>query len=254
MRKPTALIADDERLMRDQLKLRLAQAWPDLLIVAEASNGLEAVALTRAHEPDIVFLDIRMPEMTGVEAARLIGGLAHIVFVTAYDQYAIEAFAQGALDYVLKPAELERLQLTCERLQGRLHTEPPQIDSLLATLTQRLGGGTGTVREYLRWIQANVGTSLRLIPTQDILFFRADDKYTRVQTEQFEALIRKPIKELVEELDPAEFWQIHRSTLVRVNAIAQVTRNAQSQQVVQVNGHPEKLEVSRAYSHLFKHM
>lgn len=253
MRKPTALIADDERLMRDQLKLRLSQAWPDLVIVAEASNGLEAVAMTRAHEPDIAFLDIRMPEMTGVEAARLIAGQAHIVFVTAYDQYAIEAFTHGALDYILKPAELERLQLTCERLQARLQDEPPQIDTLLATLAQRLGGGSAA-REYLRWIQANVGTSLRLIPTQDILFFRADDKYTRVQTEQFEALIRKPIKELVDELDPAEFWQIHRSTLVRVNAIAQVTRNAQSQQVVQVNGHPEKLEVSRAYSHLFKHM
>ena len=253
-RTPTAVIADDERLMREQIVARLREAWPELSIVGEAANGREAVALVRGREPDIVFLDIRMPEMDGIEAARALAGLAHVVFVTAYDEYAISAFEQGAVDYLLKPADPERVALTCERLRERLQRKPEPMSELLAELSQKLSGGTAKSRDYLRWVQASVGATLRVIPTSDILFFRAEDKYTRVQTENFEALIRKPIKELVDELDPEEFWQIHRAILVRVDAVEQVSRDFRGHQVVQVRGRAEKLEVSRSFSHLFKQM
>ncbi len=254
VRTPTAVIADDERLMREQIVARLKDAWPELSIVGEAANGREAVALVRSREPDVVFLDIRMPEMDGIEAAQALAGLVHVVFVTAYDEYAIRAFEQGAVDYLLKPADPERVALTCQRLRERLQQKPDPMHDLLAELSQKLAGGAVKPREHLRWVQASVGTALRMIPISDILFFRAEDKYTRVQTEGFEALIRKPIKELVEELDPEEFWQIHRAILVRVDAVEQVTRDFRGHQVVQVRGRPEKLEVSRSFSHLFKQM
>jgi DNA-binding LytR/AlgR family response regulator len=251
---PTAVIADDERLMREQIVGRLKEAWPELSIVGEAANGREAVALVRSLEPDIVFLDISMPEMDGIQAAQAIAGEAHVVFVTAHDEYAIRAFEHGAIDYLLKPAEPERLALTCERLRARLKEAPDPMNDLLAQLSQRLGAGSLKPREYMRWVQASVGTNIRMIPTSDILFFRAEDKYTRVQTTGFEALIRKPIKELLDELDPNEFWQIHRATVVRVDAVEQVSRNFRGQQVVHVKGSPEKLEVSRSFNHLFKQM
>ncbi|HEY9101579.1 LytTR family DNA-binding domain-containing protein [Chitinimonas sp.] len=256
---PTAVIADDERLMREQIVARLKEAWPELVIAGEATNGREAVAMVRTQQPDIAFLDIRMPEMTGVEAARAISDLCHVVFVTAYDQYAIEAFQQGAVDYLLKPADPERLKLTVERLKSRLDKKPEGMDALLDQLAQRLGGAAAAVvenkpKEYLRWIQVSVGNAIRMIPTEDILFFRAEDKYTRVQTTNFEGLIRKPIKELVDEIDPDEFWQIHRAILVKVDAIDQVTRDIRGQQIVQMRGSNEKLEVSRSFNHLFKHM
>ncbi|SFZ73982.1 LytR/AlgR family response regulator transcription factor [Chitinimonas taiwanensis] len=252
---PTALIADDERLMREQITARLKEAWPELIIVGEAANGREAVAMARSQEPDIVFLDIRMPEMDGIQAAKALAGQAHVVFVTAYDQYAITAFEQGAVDYLLKPADPERVALTCQRLRERLTQKPDPMEGLLAQLSQRLGGGMELKpREYLRWVQASVGNSIRMIPTSDILFFRAEDKYTRVQTESFEALIRKPIKELVDELDPDEFWQIHRAILVRIEAVEQVSRDFRGQQIVHVKGSSETLEVSRSFSHLFKQM
>ena len=250
---PTAVVADDERLMREQLIGRLKQAWPELSIVGEASNGREAVALVRSLEPDIAFFDISMPEMDGVQAAQAVAGDVHVVFVTAHDEYAIKAFEQGAVDYVLKPAEPERLAITCERLRERLESAPDPMRELLAHLSQRLGGGVKP-REYMRWVQASVGATIRMIPTSDILFFRAEDKYTRVQTPTFEALIRKPIKELIDELDPKAFWQIHRATVVRVDAITQVSRNLRGNQVVHVKGRDDKLEVSRSFAHLFKQM
>jgi DNA-binding LytR/AlgR family response regulator len=250
----TAVIADDERLMREQIVERLKHAWPELSIVGEASNGREAVALVRSLEPDIVFLDISMPEMDGIQAAQALAGQVHVVFVTAHDQYAISAFEQGAIDYLLKPAEPERLAVTCERLRARLEHAPDPMKDLLAQLSQRLGAGGLKPREYMRWVQASVGANIRMIPTSDILFFRAEDKYTRVQTQSFEALIRKPIKELIDELDPDEFWQIHRATVVRVDAVEQVSRNFRGQQIVHVKGSPEKLEVSRTFNHLFKQM
>ena len=249
---PTAVVADDERLMREQIVGRLKQAWPELSIVGEAGNGREAVALVRSLEPDIAFLDISMPEMDGIQAAQMVAGEVHVVFVTAHDEYAIKAFEQGAVDYILKPAEPERLAITCERLRERLKGAPDPMNELLAQLSQRLGGAMVKAREYMRWVQASVGATIRMIPTRDILFFRAEDKYTRVQTPTFEALIRKPIKELIDELDPNEFWQIHRATVVRVEAVEQVSRNLRGQQVVHVKGSPEKLEVSRTFNHLFK--
>jgi DNA-binding LytR/AlgR family response regulator len=256
---PRAIIADDERLMREQLRARLAEVWPELEVVAEAKNGEEAVAAVRDHAPDLAFLDIRMPGMTGIEAARAIGDSCHVVFITAYNEYAVEAFEQGAVDYVLKPAERERLQLTVARLKKRLGQPPSDLRDLLTRLADRLDGGAKPASlqagpERLQWIQASVGQQLKLIPVADVLFFTSDEKYTRVQTETVEALIRKPIKELVEELDPVKFWQIHRSTIVNVDAISGVTRDFRGRQLVQVKGRPDKLEVSRNYTHLFKQM
>lgn len=264
---PRAVLADDERLMREQLRARLAEAWPELQIVAEARNGLEAVELVMQQRPDVVFLDIRMPGLTGVEAARRIAQLEidaddrlpEIVFVTAYDQYAIEAFEQGAADYVLEPAERARLEVTVERIKKRLasrgtpeEVSAPPLQQLLHQLAAKLDPGAAP--HYLKWIQASVGPSIQMIPVDDVLFFISDEKYTRVQTATIEALIRKPIKELVDELDPQAFWQIHRSTLVSVSAIAGVTRDFRGRQIVSVKGHPEKLEVSRSYAGLFKGM
>jgi len=272
---PTAVIADDERLLRDQLRARLAEVWPDLEIVGEAKNGTEAVALVEEHHPDLVFLDIRMPGMNGIEAARAIAQLpvdeegakpenrrpwcgAEIVFITAYDQYAIEAFEQGVVDYVLKPAERERLQVTVDRVRKRLANQGSDgapdasgMQSLLQKLAEKMNPGAVP---RLKWIQATVGTSIQMIPVEDVLFFISDEKYTRVQTASLEALIRKPIKELVAELDAEEFWQIHRSTLVNARAIAGVSRDLRGRQLVAVRGHPEKLEVSRSYAGLFKGM
>ena len=262
-----AVVADDERLMREQLRARLAEVWPALEIVAEAKNGLEAVDLVAQHRPDIVFLDIRMPGLTGVDAARQIlqmpladdEALPEIVFITAYDQYAVQAFEQGVADYVLKPAERERLALTAQRLQERLTQRDnndapaaPPMQQLLHQLAGQLNPGAGP--KYLEWIQASVGPAIQMIPVAEVLFFISDEKYTRVQTAQLEALIRKPIKELVDELEPKLFWQIHRSTLVNVKAIAGVSRDFRGRQIVAVKGLGEKLEVSRSYAHLFKGM
>jgi DNA-binding LytR/AlgR family response regulator len=275
---PRAVLADDERLMREQLRARLAEVWPELEIVAEAKNGLEAVQLVEQHRPDIVFLDIRMPGLTGVEAARQIAQMAppegqeagaeepllpEVVFITAYDQYAVEAFEQGVADYVLKPAERERLQLTVARIKQRLAAReqgvPAPADAANAVPLQQLlhelsARMSGKPAQYLEWIQANVGQNIQMIAVDEVLFFISDEKYTRVQTAQVEALIRKPIKELVDELDPRKFWQIHRSTLVNVNAIAGVSRDFRGRQIVAIRNHGEKLEVSRSYGGLFKGM
>jgi DNA-binding LytR/AlgR family response regulator len=275
-----AVLADDERLMREQLRARLAEVWPSLQIVAEAKNGLEAVQLVQQHRPDVVFLDIRMPGLNGVDAARQIAQLPppdgeedawlpETVFITAYDQYAVEAFEQGVADYVLKPAERDRLLLTVQRIQKRLAARAavadehgpgtaeqapagPHMQQLLHQLSTRLNPGSLPPR--LQWIQATVGQAIQMIAVDEVLFFISDEKYTRVQTAQVEALIRKPIKELVDEVDPQLFWQIHRSTLVNVKAIAGVTRDFRGRQIVSVRGHREQLEVSRSYAGLFKGM
>src|SRR5437588_12515683 len=182
---PSAVVADDERLMREQIITSLKQAWPELVIVGEASNGREAVAMVQSLEPDIVFLDISMPGMDGIQAAQALAGQAHVVFVTAHDQYAISAFEHGAVDYLLKPAEPERVALTCQRLRQRLKQAPDPMDNLLAQLSQRLGTSGLKPREYMRWVQASVGANIRMIPTGGILFFRREDKYTRLQTQSF---------------------------------------------------------------------
>ncbi|MGZ5201673.1 MAG: LytR/AlgR family response regulator transcription factor [Telluria sp.] len=252
----TAIIADDERLMRDQLRMRLAEVWPELEIVGEAKNGEEAVQLVGQLKPDLTFLDIRMPGKTGMEAAREIGDQSRIVFVTAYDQYAVEAFERGAIDYLLKPTEKERLQVTVERLKERLAApkDGNVNDSVTALLSQIAEKVAAPKQKYLQWIQASIGQDLRMIPVEEILFFRSDEKYTCVQTEKFEALIRKPVRDLADELDPSLFWQIHRATLVNVNAIEGVTRDIRGRHLVMVKGRPEKLEVSRSFLHLFKQM
>ena len=249
---PTAIIADDERLMREQMRLRLKEAWPELEIIGEAKNGDEAIELVTQYQPDFAFLDIRMPGKTGLEAAKVIGPKSHIVFVTAYDQYAVEAFEQGAVDYVLKPAEPNRLQMTVERLKARLNAVPTDISAMLSQLAKQMG--IAAKPSYLQWIQASIGQELRMIPVEEILFFQSDEKYTCVRTARYEALIRKPVRDLAEELDPALFWQIHRATLVNVNAIEGVTRDLRGRHLVMVKGHSEKLEVSRSFVHLFKQM
>ena len=267
---PTAIIADDERLMRDLLRTRLSQAWPELQIVGEAKNGDEAVQLVGELQPDLTFLDIRMPGKTGMDAAREIGDASQVVFVTAYDEYAVEAFERGAVDYVLKPPEPERLRITVERLKERLKERsgaaegaapragaPAGVnvsDTVSAMLTQLAEKIAAPKPKYLQWIQASIGQDLRMIPVEDILFFRSDEKYTCVQTDKLEALIRKPVRDLAEELDPSLFWQIHRATLVNVNAIEGVTRDIRGRHLVLIKGRPDKLEVSRSFLHLFKQM
>ncbi|MFZ6643328.1 LytR/AlgR family response regulator transcription factor [Undibacterium sp. TC4M20W] len=266
----TAMIVDDESPMRDQLRARLQQAWPDLSIIAEAANGIVAIEQAEELHPDIIFLDIRMPGKNGIEAASILAKQALVVFVTAYDEYAIQAFERGAMDYLLKPVEADRLAGTCQRLQERLQKrqhekaapangtnatnaasdQARQVEQMLTQLMQQ----QSQKREYLRWIQASVGSSLRMVSTKEVLFFRSDEKYTLVQTEQAEYLIRKSLKELEDELDPKEFWRIHRSTLVRVSAIAEVTRDFRGRQLIGLKGHAEKLEVSRNHTHLFQQM
>ena len=256
---PTAITADDERLMRDQLRMRLLEPWPELDSVGEAKNDEEAVALVARRHPDLSFFGVRMPGTTGMEAARQIGGQSNIVFVTAYDQYAAEAFERGALEYVLKPTEPERLRATVARLKERL-ARPKNAnavnvcDSMTRMVSQLVQKMAAPKPAYLHWIQASIGQDLRMIPVEKILFFRSDKKYTCIQTERFETLIRKPVRNLAEELDPALFWQIHRPTLVNVNAIEGVTRDIRGRHLVLIKGKPDKLEVSRSFLHLFKQM
>ena len=266
------VLADDERLMREQLRARLAEVWPELQIVAEARTGAEAVARVAEHRPDVVFLDIRMPEMSGVEAARHIAQmpgtgsatdeeerLPEVVFITAYDQYAVEAFEHGAVDYLLKPAQPERLALTVQRLRQRLASRGSSQEIFAAPLQQVLHRLSSRLNPSnrsapLTTLQAQVGHAIQMIGVDEVLFFISDEKYTRVQTASREAFIRKPIKELVDQLDPDQFWQIHRSTLVHVQAIERVERDFRGRQVVHIKGHPQKLEVSRSYAGLFKGM
>jgi DNA-binding LytR/AlgR family response regulator len=245
---PTALIADDEPMLRAQLKARLAVAWPELAVCAEAANGAEALALVDLHHPDIAFLDIRMPLKSGVEVARALEGRCHVVFVTAYDEYAIAAFDEGAVDYVLKPASPERISKVVARLRARLAVAPLDLTAVLAKLTARDGSGP------LKWIRASLGNAMTLIPTDEVLYFQAEDKYTKVVTAGGDALIRKPIKELFDELDPEQFWQIHRSTIVNLRAIARVERDWRDQPVILLRDRGEKLTVSRTFAHRFKAM
>lgn len=266
-----ALIADDERLLREQLKARLAQVWPELQVCGEARDGLEAVEKADALRPDVVFLDIRMPGLTGIEAAGEIVALprwhGEIVFVTAYDQYAIAAFERGAMDYLLKPVENERLAQTAQRLASRLQTRRPArgqgaaadesaLDAMLEKLLRLRDGidqrSSGAVQEPLRWIQCSAGATTRLIEVREVLFFRSDEKYTRVRTRDQDAVIRTPIRELLPRLDPQQFWQIHRSTVVNLAAIEAVTRDDSGRQRIQLAGVPEVLEVSRGFAHLFR--
>jgi DNA-binding LytR/AlgR family response regulator len=252
MANPTAILAEDEPILRAQLQAKLAKLWPELEVIASVEDGAAALEALEDRAPDFMFLDIQMPEMTGVEVARHVGNRAHVVFVTAYDQYAIQAFETGAVDYILKPYTDERLAVTVERLKAKLATPPPDLNAIVSQLATQLRGGAA--KEKLQWIKASFGQNLRLIPVADVLFFQSDEKYTRVVTAEAEALIKTPIRELLDGLDPEVFWQIHRSVIVNVNAIAGVTRDFRGQAHIKVKGKDETLTVSRIYSHLFKQM
>nr|WP_295080712.1 LytTR family DNA-binding domain-containing protein [uncultured Roseateles sp.] len=278
---PTALIADDEPLLRDSLERALKAAWPELKVLGQARNGREALELFEEFQPDIVFLDVHMPGLNGIEAARQLARRAQIVFVTAFDQYAVQAFDQGALDYLVKPLEDKRLADTVQRLQERLREREAsaaspatassatqattqaledRIERLLAQLDRNGEGapaaanGSAQPKPFLQWIRASVGATLKLIPVDDIIYLRSDEKYTLVVWSEGEALIRTPIRELMEQLDPQKFVQVHRSVVVNLHAISHVTRGANETADVHLRGRGEVLPVSRSYLHLFRQM
>jgi len=255
---PTALIADDEPLLRKALARLLAQAWPELDVVAQARNGREAVEQFEARRPDICFLDVQMPGLSGVEAARHIGRRAHIVFVTAFDQYAVQAFEHGALDYLVKPVEPARLADTVTRLRERWLTAQPALDAeaLIERLAARLRRDSASAT--LHWIRASMGQTVRMIAVDDIDFLRADEKYTRVawcdEGRPVEALIRTPLKELVAQLDATQFAQVHRAVVVNLRAIGHVTRGENETAQIHLKARNDVLPVSRHYLHLFRQM
>ena len=246
---PTALIAEDEPMLRAQLKARLAEAWPELSIVGEAENGEQAIACVDEHAPDVAFLDIRMPLVSGIDVARAIAGRCHVVFVTAYDEYAVTAFDEGAIDYVLKPVAPERIAKVAARVKARLGTAPLDLTALIARLAEREDGAAP-----LKWIRASLGNAMQVISVNDVAYFQAEDKYTKVVTHDSEALIKKPIKDLFDELDQELFWQIHRATIVNLSAIAKVERDWRDQPIITLRSRPEKLTVSRTFAHRFKAM
>ena len=251
----TALIADDEPHLAKALQTQLAALWPELDIVAVARNGVEAADAIRRLAPDLAFLDIQMPGLTGLEVAQDIEGATRVVFVTAYDEYAVQAFEQEAVDYVLKPVKAERLQRTLDRVRRALAATREEDPNLLAALQRLLPlAAASKAPERLRWVRASSGELTHQIAVDDVLFFRADDKYTCVQTAVAEHLIRTPIAELAAALDPGQFVQVHRSTIVNLAFLTGTRRDEASRLYLRLRGHAHELPVSRAYVHLFKAM
>lgn len=249
---PTAVVAEDEATLRAELIEHLGRLWPELHIAGEAADGVQALRLLDELRPDVLFLDIQMPGATGLEVARQASGRARVVFVTAYDAHAVAAFDQGAVDYLLKPLQPARLHTAIGRVKERLAAPPHDLGAVL----DRLAGlpASAAPRQHLRWINASVGQVLKLITVDEVLYFAADNKYTRVTTREGEALIRKPLKELVEELDPEQFWQIHRSTLVNAKAIAGASRDFRGRLLLKLKERSETLLVAESCAHLFKQM
>lgn len=241
---PRILIADDEPLLRAELQAELSALWPEAL-VATAGDGIEALRMARELDPDIAFLDIRMPGLSGLEVARTFGSRTHVVFVTAYQEHALAAFDEGAIDYLLKPLDTARLARTIERLRSRLGTPPPD----LARLVQQLAP-----KKPPAWLQASVGSTIHFIDLNDVVYFGSELKYTRVVTDQMEAHIRTPLKELAEQLEDAGFWQIHRGYVVAVKRIAAVSRDVDGALWLSLRGHAAKLPVSQRFQHRFKGM
>jgi DNA-binding LytR/AlgR family response regulator len=250
MKPPSAVIAEDESLLRAELRETLAALWPELHIAAEAEDGLEAMRALHEHQPQLLFLDIEMPGMTGLEVAAQASRKCHVVFVTAYDKYALAAFEQGAVDYVLKPFSPARLAATVTRLKERMSSRPADLDGLLASLAQR----DPAQKRHLRWVRASQGQNVRLITVEEVLYFQADSKYTLVVMADGEAVIRKTIAELLAELDPELFWQIHRSTIVNANEIAAVHRKGNGTLDVRLKRHAQTLLVSTTFAYLFRQM
>jgi len=252
----TALIAEDEALLRSALVVQLRSAWPQLDIVAECADGASAVEALAEHQPDVAFLDIRMPGLSGLEVATASAQASprtQIVFVTAYDQYAIDAFERGAIDYLLKPIAAERLSATVQRLQQRTGTaDADALAAMLERLAITLPRTSAT--PPLTWLTASTGRETRLILVDDVAYFHADNKYTTVVTADGEALLRKPIRELLEVLDPSTFKQIHRSTIVNIKAIAGIVRDDSGKGTVRLKSRPETLTVSQPFMTLFRHM
>jgi DNA-binding LytR/AlgR family response regulator len=256
---PTALIAEDEPLLRESLERLLVEVWPELKVVARARNGREAIDQFEAHRPTICFLDVQMPGVSGVEAAQHIGHRAHLVFVTAYDQYAVQAFAQGVLDYLVKPVDIPRLRQSVARLQERLCGAVPaaNTEALLLQLAADLERRSAPT--HLRWIRTSVGQTVSLIPVSDIDFLRAEEKYTVVAWRDAagkprEAIIRTPLKELAAQLDGAQFAQVHRSVVVNLSCVSHVVRSANETADIHLKGRDEVLPVSRSYLHVFRQM
>jgi DNA-binding LytR/AlgR family response regulator len=251
MKMPTAVVAEDEAPQHAELCRLLGAVWPELRIIASCEDGLTALEALHEHQPDVAFLDIRMPGVSGLEVARGAPRTTHIVFTTAYDEYAVEAFERGAIDYLLKPVSRERLELSLQRLRERLAAgDPADMSAMLAALK----AGPSRAQDRIRWITATIGNTTRMFPIEDVLFFRAQDKYTRVVTAGDEAQIRMPLKELIGVLDPDEFWQIHRSAIVRAAAIHSVRRQDDGRWLLKLKGHSEELPVSGVFQHQFRGM
>jgi len=247
---PTAVLAEDEPLLADELADLLQALWPQLEIVARVGDGVAALTAIEAHQPDVAFLDIHMPLLTGIEVARQIAGRCHVAFITSYDEHALEAFDAGAMDYVLKPPTAARLAATVQRLKTRLQQPPIDLRQALKDIADR----TPVAPRYLQWINASRGAAVRLITVEEILYFKSDLKYTLVVTADTEALIKKTIKNLTSELDPIMFWQVHRSAVVNVHAIDSVIRDDRGNLTLRLKQRPETLPVSEAYHHLFQQM
>jgi DNA-binding LytR/AlgR family response regulator len=250
-----AIIADDEEVLRADLRQRLSRLWPELVILGEAANGLEAMRLAAEERPEVAFLDIRMPGLTGVEVAERLGGRCRVVFITAYDQYAVEAFEKAAADYLLKPLSDARLQKTVDRLKDEIARRRP-AESDLAAIVQRVALALEQPGSspHLRWIKASHRDGVRIVPVEEVCYFQARDKYTAVVTAEGELLIKKPIKELAAELDPDRFWQIHRGTVVNASCVAEATRFLSGGLALRLSNRPETLMVSRAFAQRFKQM
>ncbi|MBI5582508.1 MAG: response regulator transcription factor [Deltaproteobacteria bacterium] len=255
MKPLLAVLADDEKPLLRFLRERLAEVWPELRICGEAENGRQALELIEQLRPEIAFLDIKMPGLTGLEVAERITGTCRVVFVTAYDQYAVEAFEKEAVDYLLKPVNPERLALTVGRLRKKTVPQawPPALSAeTLSRLADALS--RREARDYLQYLRVLQGEDIRLIPVREVIYFQAGDKYTRIITAEGETLIRKPIKELVLELDPEQFWQIHRGTIVNLCSVARVSRSLTGSGLVRLKNRSETLKVSSRYLHLFRQM
>lgn len=250
---PSALLLEDEPLLRENLRAALNKLWPELQIDFETGDGDEALARLLASPPDIAFLDIRVPGTSGLDIARRFSSKLHVVFVTAHQDFAIEAFERGAVDYVLKPINLARLATTVERLKGKVGQSPRDVREVIEQMEPQ--GSRGTAKaEPTRWLQATVGNQTKLITIREVLYFQSDSKYTRVVRAHDEALIRKSLVELLETLDPNQFWQIHRGTLVNTEFIESVVRDGLGGLELVLKGRPERLTVSRTFRHLFKGM